>query len=97
TQSQPTERAVPTFQSVQEAADFWDTHVTADFEDHWQPVDAEVAQPLPRGYFVTVDLDEATFEQLRAAAKRLGISTNDLAKRWLLERLASEYRSNAAD
>jgi CopG antitoxin of type II toxin-antitoxin system len=96
-QSQRAERAVPSFRSTQEAAEFWDAHSTTEFEDHWQPVDAEIAQPLVRGYFVTLELDEAMFAQLRAAAKRSGISADDLATRWLLERLTGESKSDAAD
>ncbi|HEY7030412.1 MAG TPA: CopG family antitoxin [Thermomicrobiales bacterium] len=96
-QSQPTERAVPAFRSTQEAAEFWDTHSTTEFEDHWQPVEAEVAQPLSRGYFVTIELDEATFAHLRSAAKETGVTADDLAKRWLIERLARDAKSNAAD
>jgi hypothetical protein len=97
TRSQPAECAVPTFRSVREAADFWDTHSTTEFEDHWQPVDTDVARPLQRTRLVTVELDEATFDQLRAAAKRLGICTDELALKWLRERLAGPTDSSAAD
>jgi hypothetical protein len=97
TRSQPTERAVPTFRSIQEAADFWDTHSTTEFEDHWQPIDTDVARPLQRAWLVTVELDEATFVQLRAAAERLGIGTDELALKWLRERLVGPSDSSAAD
>src|SRR4051812_38774141 len=97
TQSRSTERAAPAFRSVEEAAEFWDTHSTTEFEDHWQPADVEVAQPLGRSHFVTVELDEAAFARLRLAAKVLGLSADNLARRWLLERLARESESSAAD
>lgn len=97
TQSETTGRVVPTFRSVEEAAEFWDTHSTTEFEDHWQPVGVEVAQPLERGFFLTVELDEATFARLRMAAKKSGLGTGDLARRWLLERLAADSASSAAD
>jgi hypothetical protein len=97
TRAKPPERTVPAFRSVQETAEFWDTHSTTEFEDHWQPVDVEVEKPLKRAYVVSVELDESAFSQLRAAATRLGISTDELAKSWLRERLAGASDSKAAD
>jgi hypothetical protein len=96
TRTQPAERIVPAFRSVQEAAEFWDAHSTTEFEEHWQPVNAEVELPLERAYLVSVELDETAFSQLRTAAKGLGISTDELANRWLRERLASASDSKAA-
>ena len=90
-------RAIPAFRSVEEAAEFWDTHSTTEFEEEWQPVDVEVAKPLGRTWFVTIELDETTFEQLRAAARRQGLRADDLARAWLLERLARAPETDAAD
>ena len=95
--SQQPKRAFPSFRSIQEAAEFWDTHSTTEFEDEWQPVDVEVVQPLGRTWLVSIDLEEFSFERLRAAAKASGVDADDLAKRWLLERLARVSESNAAD
>jgi hypothetical protein len=89
--------AFPTFQSVQEAAEFWDTHSTTEFEDDWAPVDVEVARPLERTWLVSIELDETSFERLRAIAKRRGVGADELAKQWLLDRLARVADSNAAD
>ena len=95
--SQQPKSTFPTFKSVQESAEFWDTHITTEFEDEWQPVEVEVAKPLGRTFFVTVELDEASFERLRAAAKRTGVGADELAKTWLLERLVHTAESSAAD
>jgi hypothetical protein len=97
TQSQSTARAVPAFRSVEEAAEFWDTHSTTEFEHHWEAADVEVAQPIGRSLFVTVELEEAAFARFRTVAKDLGVSADDLARRWLLERLAEDSKSSAAD
>jgi len=97
TRVQPTVRTVPAFRSDQEAAEFWDANSTTEFEDHWQPVDVEVERPLQRTWLVTVELDEAAFARMQTAAKRVGITADELAKTWLLERLAGASGSNAAE
>lgn len=32
---------IPEFKSLEEAAEFWDTHSTADFEDEFEPAELE--------------------------------------------------------
>ncbi len=41
---------IPTFQTYQEEAEFWDTHDTTDFEDEFRPVTVRVAEDLWAGY-----------------------------------------------
>jgi CopG antitoxin of type II toxin-antitoxin system len=95
--SRPTARPIPTFRSAEEAAEYWDTHSTTEFEGEWGPVAVEVVRPLGRTWFVTIELDAATFERLRAEATRRGMRADDLAKTWLLERLARASEPGGAD
>jgi len=48
---------VPAFQSVQEAAEFWDTHSMADFEDWWEPTDLTFAPDVKRVRLLSVELE----------------------------------------
>jgi predicted RNase H-like HicB family nuclease len=49
------------FVSQEEAADFWDTHSLADYEDFLEPVDVEV--DLRKRHF-EIEVDERTFQDL---------------------------------
>ena len=39
---------IPTFNSREEEAEFWDTHDTADFEDEFEPMNVRFANNLSR-------------------------------------------------
>ena len=97
TRSQQSQDIVPPFQSIQEMAEFWDTHDSTDFEDHWQPVEIDIARPLGRVVILALDLSDEEFVRLRTAAAELGMSADDLVKRWVHEQLARQSRDSAAD
>ncbi|MGH2561553.1 MAG: CopG family antitoxin [Thermomicrobiales bacterium] len=79
---------IPEFQSVEEAAEFWGTHSTAEFEDEWEPVDVEVSPNL--GHVLSVRLDRSTFRRLSGIARQKGVGASTLARMWVLETLDRE-------
>ena len=83
---------VPIFHSVQEEAEFWDTHSTTEFEDEWEPVEVEISPDLVSWRIFLVEIEYAAFDQIRALAQQQGMTPSELAREWLLEALA---RSNA--
>ncbi len=85
---------IPTFNSREEEARFWDTHDTADFEDEFEPVNVSFARNLSQG--ITVRFTPETLETLRATAKRKGIGPTTLARMWILERLEAIDQGTAA-
>lgn len=73
------------FASYEEAAEFWDTHSIADYEDVTEDVHFDVDLQHSSYYYpVSKDL----IVQLRATARSQGISTETLINLWLQERLA---------
>jgi hypothetical protein len=63
------------FDSIAEAAEFWDTHDSADYEDIMEDVDFEV--DINRHiYFVPVA--ESVFEIVREKARSQGVSTETM-------------------
>jgi hypothetical protein len=88
--------AIPEFDSLEEEAAFWDTHSLAEFEDELEPVEVEVVRPLVHVWEVAVEFDRATFDRLRAVAREQGLTTAELAKAWLLERLDATSAATAA-
>ena len=85
---------IPTFNSPEEEAEFWDTHDTADFEDEFEPDNVRFATNLSQG--ITVRLTAETLETLRATARKKGIGPTTLARMWILERLEAIDRGTAA-
>ena len=79
---------IPEFQSLEEAAEFWGSHSTAEFEDEWEPVDVEVSPNL--GHVLSVRLDRPTFHRLSAIARKKGVGASTLARMWVLETLERE-------
>ena len=78
---------IPEFASVQEEAEFWDTHDTTDYEDEFTPVRVRFAPLLSEG--ITIRLDPATLRTLRQRAREQGIGPTTLARMWILDRLRS--------
>lgn len=76
---------IPEFSSIEEEAEFWDTHDTTDFESEFRPVKVRAAKNLSEG--ITIRLDPDTLDQLRARAHDQGIGPTTLVRMWILERL----------
>jgi hypothetical protein len=76
---------IPAFKSVEEEAEFWDTHDTTDFEDEFKPVKVRFAKNLSEA--ITVRLDPETLTELRVRAHEKGVGPTTLARMWILERL----------
>ncbi len=69
------------FASLEEAAEFWNTHDSADYEEYFVEVDVEV--DLKR----TISVDSALYDRVSAIAKKKHTRTNELLSRWIKEKL----------
>lgn len=85
---------IPTLNSREEEAEFWDTHDTADFEDEFECTEVRFAKNLSQG--ITVRFTAETLATLRATAQRKGIGPTTLARMWILERLEAIDQGTAA-
>ncbi len=85
---------IPTFNSPEEEAEFWDTHDTADFEDEFERTEVRFAKNLSQG--ITVRFTAETLATLRATARKKGIGPTTLARMWILERLEAIDQGTAA-
>ena len=75
---------IPQTDSIQELADFWDTHDLTNFEDELEEVSEPVFDTL---VFVQLALEE--FEVIETLAKSRGISPGNLILEWIPERITS--------
>jgi hypothetical protein len=70
------------FESIEAAADFWDTHSLADYRDQTREVEIEVRAQRRR----RVTLDPAVWEQVVHQARIRGVPPETLVNLWLLKR-----------
>jgi predicted DNA binding CopG/RHH family protein len=80
-----TKSRIPAFASVEEEAEFWDTHDTTDFEEEFKPVKVRFAKNLSHG--LTIRLDPDTLEKLRREASQKGIGPTTLVRMLVMEHL----------
>jgi hypothetical protein len=77
------------FKSVEEAADFWDSHDLADYWDLTREAQFEV--DIQRRVFLTA-LEPELAKKLTTCARQQGVSTETLINVWLSEKLAAATR-----
>ena len=70
-------------QTLDEIAEFWDSHSLADYWDQTQEVDFEVRGQRRR----RITLDPEIYARIEAQARVRGISPETLVNLWLTERL----------
>ena len=73
------------FASEDEAAEFWDTHSIADYEDSLEPTEADV--DLRRRHY-EIEVDEETFLALSSSARKQRKPVKQLASEILKQKLA---------
>ena len=78
---------IPDFASIEEAAAFWDSHDSTEFEDEWEPVEVEVLPDLRSVRVVEIELDDETADQLYALARQRGGKASEIARVWLRDAL----------
>lgn len=76
---------IPEFKSIEEEAEFWDTHNLADYWDDFKPVKVRFSKRLSEG--LNIRLDKETVLAPRKLAGEKGIGPTTLVRMWVLERL----------
>jgi len=71
------------FGSLEEAAEFWDTHDSADYEAYMKDVECEV-DLRRRRYLVSLDSD--LYRKVSSIARAKGISAETLVNLWIQEK-----------
>ena len=75
---------IPPTDSIQELAQFWDTHDLSDFEEQLE----EVTEPIfIREALVQIRLRSQEVEAVKKVAKSRGINYTDLIREWVLEKV----------
>src|SRR5271170_2323930 len=77
---------LPKTDSIQELADFWDTHDLTDFESELEEVSNPVVAQT-KGSPLSVDLPPRDVLHVKRIAKSKGVSEARVLREWILERL----------
>ena len=72
--------------SIEEIAEFWDTHSITDYEDQIREVEAEVSNVVRN----RVSLIPEVHAGVKEAARKRHVSAETLVNTWLAERLQQE-------
>ena len=78
---------IPQFKTLEEAAEFWDTHDFEDYIDDTEPVTITVKIPR-RKKTLTVPLDLKVYEQIEDLAAKRGVRAEKMVSSWLKEKAA---------
>jgi hypothetical protein len=91
---------LPSTESIQELAQFWDTHDLTDFDEFLE----EVSEPVfvrARDATLTIDLTPREAQRVKRIARRRGVDETTTVRQWILEKLhessASARRRVGAD
>ena len=78
--------ALPQTDSIQELAQFWDTHDLTDFEDELQ----EVTEPVfERRTVIALDLESEEAEAVKKLAESKGVADAELIRGWVREKIGA--------
>jgi hypothetical protein len=86
---------MPKTDSIQELADFWDQHDLADFEGELTEVNEEVFKRSSGGSTIRVPLGVREAKAVERLAKAKGISSEDLVRTWVKEKLGERENRKA--
>jgi predicted DNA binding CopG/RHH family protein len=85
---------IPSFNNIEEEAEFWDTHDFTDFWEESRPANVVIDPSLRKQRRLTVRLDEADEQEIERRAKSLGVGSSTLVRMWIKERLNQERKAS---
>ena len=86
-----THDSIPEFETLEEIADFWDKHSTADYDDVTREAHFEVKLRESRPeYQKTVQLLPELGEIIQRQANKRGVSLETLVNVWLTEKVLEQ-------
>jgi predicted DNA binding CopG/RHH family protein len=83
---------MPRFRTLEEAADFWDTHDFEDYVEDTKPVRIAVTIPR-RKKTLKIPLALKVYEQIETVAAKRGVPAARLVSSWLKKKATEEMAS----
>ncbi len=91
--TRPARKPIPQFSNYEEEAHFWDTHDVTDYFDDFQVAPVSLGTFL--GHEIGIPISSEQMRVLSERARAEGTNEIELARRWIVERLAA--RDDEAD
>jgi hypothetical protein len=85
--SRKSPKAIPEFNSIEEEAEFWDTHDLTEFGFEFKKSEGPLEAPAAS---LTIDVDSDTMAALGRIADRGEANLFSMLERWIRERVAVE-------
>lgn len=82
---------IPDFKTIEEEREFWTTHSSADYWDDMGESDDNFATPKLKS--VSLKLDPAVLEKIKAVARKRGLSSSALIRFLLSKAIEQEMKS----
>ena len=79
-------RRLPSADSIQELAQYWDTHDLTDFEQFLEGV-SEPVFVRAKGTLLSIDLPPREAQHVKKIARSKGVKETTVLRQWILERL----------
>ena len=76
-----TESRIPAFKTIEEEAEFWDTHDSSEFDDEFETVTDVRFVRSKRKQPITVRVPQHLVEQLRSRARQTGLGLGALVSK----------------
>jgi hypothetical protein len=86
-------KKIPKFKSIQEEAEFWDTHSFADYEHEFKPVKL-IYKPEPKEAVIHVKVAKKLKEKIEQVARDKDITVSSLIHMWTVEKLKQLSRNS---
>jgi hypothetical protein len=86
---------LPSTDSVEELAKFWDTHDLTDFEQDLEEVTERVFVRAD-GSSLRVVLPQADVRRLKGIARSMGVKETTVLRQWIVEKLRGARRGSAS-
>lgn len=83
---------IPKFKTLEEEANFWNTHEFTEFEDELEEVDIVFELNKPRDETIVLRVQKEVKDRMDKLAKGLGLNLSTLARMWLMEKLQENIR-----
>lgn len=77
-------KPIPTTDSIEELAKFWDNHDLTDFEDQLEIVTESIFE---KNTIVEIALQSKEIEKVKQIAQLKGINYSNLIREWVLEKV----------
>ena len=78
---------IPEFKTIQEEAEFWDTHDVGEYLNDFERIDVELQLEKPKEENIVVRVQKPIKDRLERIARRKGLNISSLTRMWIMEKL----------